>query len=682
MANIKQKQTPLIRAMIVAFFCFILSVFLSKVGLFNSLENKTYDSRMLRTSALAPHSDDIVLVIINQESIDWAQKEKGWSWPWPREAYAQIIDFFSAGNVNSIAFDMFFTEPSLYGSRDDYLLGQAEKRSGKVIQTIFVSQADKDNKALLPVKDIYENAALIANVISQKDKDDIIRRARLYFDYNNQKYPSLGISPLILTNQLENEALDELSESVRLRFQKSTDVYNPYSAASILKSYDAWKSGDIKKQKELYSPSDFDDTYVFFALYAPGLFDICSTPVSQVYPGVGVHITMLDNYLNDSFVKKLPDFLSYLWIFLLSIYGALIVTFTTRKKSKTIGYLILGLLSGLIIAFLLPYILFIPGLWLQMVAAIFSFISSFIITLGLSYTLEGKQKRFIKSAFSQYLSPNVIEQLINNPEKLKLGGERREISIYFSDIQGFTSISESMKDPEKLIKLLNNYLTEMSNIIMESGGTIDKYEGDAIIAFWNAPIENQDHAKRAIEAAMKCQKRLEQLRQLFEKNYGVSLHQRIGINTGIAIVGNMGSQTRFDYTMLGDSVNLASRLEGLNKQFGTYTMCTEETKAEAIKFGSNLEWRKLANVAVVGKKEAVVVYEPMEKEIYEEKKDLFSDFDKAYEYFYEGNFKKALSLFEKLQETDPVSQKYAQKCDLYIKNPPTSWSGIWRSETK
>jgi adenylate cyclase len=676
-----QSKKVWIRAVIIAFISFVLSAFLYKAGILTGLENKSYDSRMVKTAFSVPRSDDIALIIINQESIDWALQERGWSWPWPREAYAQIIDFLSAGDVNSIAFDIIYTETSLYGKEDDVLLGEAEARSKRVIQTIFVSESDEEKKALLPVPPIHDNAAVIANVISFKDDDDMIRRARLRYEYKGKSYPSLGIAPLKLVD--DTDFLENGPDSVRLRYQKSLDVYSPYSASLLLKSYDAWKAGiDLSSSRDFLSPSDFDDTYVFFALYAPGLFDICSTPVSQVYPGVGVHVTMLDNYLNDCFVKELPEYVSFIWIFILSLFAAILVTLSEQKSSKTIPLIILGFSGGIILSFAVPYLLFIPGFWLQMVAPLIAFLSSFILTLGFSYTVEGKQKRFIKSAFSQYLSPNVIDQLINDPAKLKLGGERREISIYFSDIQGFTSISESIKDPEKLIKLLNTYLTEMSNIIMESGGTIDKYEGDAIIAFWNAPISNEDHGKRAIEAAMKCQSRLDELRSDFEKTYGKTLYHRIGINTGLALVGNMGSQTRFDYTMLGDSVNLASRLEGLNKQFGTYTMCTQATKDAALQFGSNLKWRKLANVAVVGKKEPVIVYEPMTERTFEEKKNILNTFEEAYNLFYAGDFSSALPIFQKNEESDPPSLKYAQKCKELIQNPPAEWNGVWVANQK
>lgn len=668
-----------IRSAIIAAVCFIGVYILYLTGVFNYLENKTYDNRMITTSSHFRASDDIVFITIDQESVDWAKENLGWGWTWPREGIADIIDFLSAGNVNSIGFDIVYTEPSIYGEEDDLRLAEAERKSGKVIQIMFVDDSSGKQKVLYPIECIKENAELIANVTSCFDSDKVIRSSRVYFEYEGQKIPSLGFAPIVMEGTDIEDIPCYEDGTVLLRFQKSTDNYNPYRASDILKSYYAWKNGEESD----YIPEDFEGAYCFIGVYGPGFFDLCSTSVSQVYPGVGVHITALDNYLNNNFIKKIPAFLIFIWILLLAIYGSVLVAFSETQKTGrlTVLYLSLGLIFGLFLSTGIPYILFFYNIWLQLIAPFISFLSSYIISLALNYIIEGKQKRFIKSAFSQYLSPAVIEELVNNPDKLTLGGERREISIFFSDIQGFTSISENLS-PQKLTEVLNYYLSEMTAIIMESGGTIDKYEGDAIIAFWNAPLIEEDHAKRVLTAAMKCQERLTELREELEKLSGSKMYQRIGINTGYAVVGNLGSAARFDYTMLGDSVNLASRLEGLNKQFGTYTMCSEATMQAALSYNCDLCFRKLAKVAVVGKKEPVVVYEPMFADDFVIKKELIASFYKGYDLFYSGNFEEALSVFELSEKDDIPAHFYAEKCRLFISNPPSEFNGVWIATEK
>jgi len=671
------------RTIFTAFGIFSIGALLYLTGVFSYLENKTYDSRIKATGHFAKPSEDICFVAVDQDSIDWARANKGWGWPWPRKAYGDIVRYMTKGNASCVAFDVLFTEPSIYGTEDDKDFANACKENGHVIQTMFVSGDTGKETVLFPVEPINSSSALCGNSTSAKDTDDVIRRARLSFAWNGKKYPSLGFAPIELSAHSDTQIPASLpvrkDGTILLRYQKSLEAYHPYRASDILQSWDAIQNGT----EPIIPPKNFENASVFFAFYAPGLFDICSSPVSQVYPGVGVHITLLDNIINNSFIKQAPLAISLLLILLASLAGAALVVFAERQKSSfKIGFItIAGAVFGILLITAISFALFIPGIWIPLVTPLFCFILSFGTELFLSYTTEGKQKRFIKSAFSQYLSPVVIDNLISDPHKLKLGGEQREISIYFSDVQGFTSISEGLT-PTKLTEVLNTYLSEMSDIILKSGGTIDKYEGDALIAFWNAPSAEADHGRRALEAAMSCQSRLEQLRPMLKELSGGTMYQRIGLNTGYAVVGNMGSRTRFDYTMLGDSVNLASRLEGLNKQFGTYTMCTEATKNAAEKYGTQLCFRELARVAVVGKKEAVTVFEPLTKEIFESKQAALATFAKGRTLFYQGDFKEALTVFTANSVDDSPSKFYAAKCDFLLKNPPTEWDGVWKATEK
>jgi adenylate cyclase len=318
------------------------------------------------------------------------------------------------------------------------------------------------------------------------------------------------------------------------------------------------------------------------------------------------------------------------------------------------------------------------GFWLPMVVQETAVGLSLVTALVVNYATEGRQKRFIKSAFKQYLSPSVIEQLIQHPERLKLGGERKTLSIFFSDLEGFTSISEGLA-PEELTGLLNDYLSSMTSVVQEEGGTVDKYEGDAIIAFWNAPLDVPEHAVRAVRAALRCQENLTALQPEFRKRIGKDIFMRIGINTGPAVVGNLGSHTRFDYTMLGDAVNLAARLEGANKQFGTYTMISQSTRDL---LEDDFAVRELARVAVVGRKEPVTVYEPMFVEQYEARKDILNIFAEGLEFFYRGDFPPALETFATIRKVDPAATAYADKCQMMIEKQPHNWQGVWMMTSK
>ena len=383
----------------------------------------------------------------------------------------------------------------------------------------------------------------------------------------------------------------------------------------------------------------------------------------------------------NKYLRDIPLYFTIALILLFSIIGALIGNSVKTEIISSFALKIFILIVIMAAYLFLSYYAFIPGFILPVTPVLLSTILSFLAVTIRNYIAEGKEKIFLKTAFQQYLSTTVIDRLIADPSQLKLGGERREITAYFSDVQGFTSISERLS-PEDLTNVLNIYLSAMSDIILESGGLIDKYEGDAIIAFWGAPVAQKDHAKRALEAAMKCQEKLHSMQDELMKITKTPVLQRIGLNTGPAIVGNMGSNKRFDYTMLGDTVNLASRLEGQNKQFGTYLMCSKATKESAEANGFNASFRELGNIAVVGKKEGVHVYEPMSSEKYQANKELYTAFEDARILYERGSFDKAKLAFSAIAEKDPAAQKYIAKCQALIDNPPENWDGIIRATEK
>ena len=704
--NTRVKNHAIRVAVIVAVTVAVVLV-LEGLSLFQRPENMWYDSRMVRTASSHGPSDEIAVVLLDQDSLDWAQQELGWSWPWPRSAYGDIVSYFNLGGAASLAFDVLFTEPSVYGPQDDAAFVQACAEYGRVVQTVYfeasqgrdslwkeafpqpplqndlaqASAISSDEDLLFPIDSIATSAAVLGNITGSSDWDKVIRRAKAYRPYQSYLVPTLGVAPLFAAGEDGPDPELEPKNGRLLRFQPSLDSYVPYSAGQILQSYYAIQAG----QEPLLESDMFQDMYVFFGFYAPGLFDICTTPMSAVYPGVGVHITQLDNYLQDSFLSPTTFPVKVALVVVLAFLGAVPLSlaeiFRLHKLNVLVSVAWMAIFGLLFVV--LSYGVFAAGFVLPMMPPLVALVLAFFSAMVVSYRQEGRQRRYLKSAFRHYLSPAVIDTLIAHPESLVLGGERRHISIFFSDVQGFTSISERLS-PEELTSLLNDYLSQMTDILLESGGTIDKYEGDAIIAFWNAPVELHDHGRRAVEAMIRCQEKLAQLRPQLEQRAGRPFYMRVGINTGDAVVGNMGSSSRFDYTMLGDSVNLAARLEGLNKQFGTYSMCSAASKEEALAFGTELRFRELARVAVVGKKEAVTVFEPMNANEYAERQAVLDAFSQGLQLLDQGKFPEALEAFSANQKEDAPAAHYVAKCRELLENPPdlSSWEGVWVATSK
>jgi adenylate cyclase len=321
---------------------------------------------------------------------------------------------------------------------------------------------------------------------------------------------------------------------------------------------------------------------------------------------------------------------------------------------------------------------------ISMTYTLMAALGGFITINGHLFILERKQKSFITNAFGQYLSPKVIDMLVKNPDKLSLGGERREMTAYFSDVASFSSISEKLS-PDQLVALLNEYLTEMTDIIAKYDGTVDKFEGDAIIAFWGAPLDQPDNALKCCLATIDMQNRMKEIRARFEEEGKPVLNVRMGINTGPMVVGNMGSQTRMDYTIMGDSVNLAARLEGANKYYDTYTMISHFTYD---KVKDEVEVRELDTIRVVGKKEPITVYELLETKgnLDDQTADLVNRYNSALELYKNRQFGEAKTEFEFILQDNPEdgpSKTYISRCEAYLEDPPgEDWDGVYNLTAK
>ncbi len=700
-----------------------LALGLALPGLLDAFEGRTWDWRVRLLARPGPASGRIALIVLDQASLDWGKEVNGLSWPWPRETYAVVADFCRRAGAKALAFDVLYTEPSVYGVYDDQAFAEAVAANGRVTEAMVLSRTEgaaeswpaalpqpplavagleewlarsarlKESlefpRATFPIRELGAGARQLANTNQIPDKvDGVYRRAQLFNLFGGRVVPSLALGAYLAgeassgadsqrlraaPGRLEVDGhvvpVDDLGRAV-LRFRGRTLTHPAFSANEVLQSELALREGGTPK----VDPAVLKDRYVFFGFNAQGLFDLRPAPVQGKYPGVEIHATMLDNLLSGDFLRPMPWTGAGALVVLLAAAAGLAASFASGAGRSALAYaLFLPLAPALSLG---AYAL---GWWLPLVASELGVTLSLVASSLVNYATEGRQKRYLKSAFKQYLSPTVIEQLIAHPERLKLGGERRELSIYFSDLQGFTTLSE-MLTPEELTALLNEYLSAMTDIIQEEGGTIDKYEGDAIIAFWNAPLEQADHALRAVRAALRCQQALAALRPAFRARVNKDLFMRIGLNSGPAVVGNMGSRTRFDYTMLGDAVNLAARLEGVNKQFRTYTMVSAATLGLS---GGAFPARELARVAVVGRKEPVTVFEPFFPEDHAAARPLLESFAEALRAFYEGRFAEAARLFGRTAAEDPPAAAYQEKCrELAASPPPGGWGGVWIMTSK
>ena len=428
-------------------------------------------------------------------------------------------------------------------------------------------------------------------------------------------------------------------------------------------------------------PEQLKNKIVLVGATAIALPDLHSTPYGPLYPGVEVHATIIENILNQDFLKLPP------WTRLLSlmaILGAGLLLGVASLYFKAVGTAVL-LVLGVVSYLIADYVFFTrQGLWVDTVYPVFS---QLLVYSGITlyrFTFEEREKRFIKGAFSQYLAPTVVNRLVENPKLLKLGGERKVLTAFFSDVAGFSTIAEKL-EAEELVDLLNIYLTDMTEIILKYEGTVDKYEGDAIIAFFGAPIDFEDHATRTCLAALDMQHRLAELRKIWKKEGRPEMFMRIGINTGQMVVGNMGSINRMDYTMMGDSVNLAARLEGVNKQYQTYTMLSEFTY-DLVK--NDIETRELDSIRVVGKQEPIKIYEALGRkgEMDDLIRLIMPHFKEGLDYYKNWQWDKAIDSFKTAlnhSKDDGPSLTYLNRCIAFKNDPPPSdWDGIFTMKTK
>lgn len=670
-------------------------------GVFESIEFKTWDWRLRSVARHSSHNPNVKIITIDQTSLEYVSREMGLGWPWPRSVYNPVLVYLATSGAKVVGFDLLFTEHS-NEAHDDEQFARVVGGSLPVVSAVALQRGSTDESpqslrifterqeavrsriepylvgasrptftsAALPIDELLRASAGFGNVTSTADEDQIVRHALPGGYLGSLPVLSLPFSLYAITHN-GDQAGEWLKKhetplgEVLIRYYGPAQTFQTYSLSAVLSSAIRTAEG-LEPQ---IPRSEFKDAYVLIGGSAPGLLDLRGVPFDDAYPGVEVNATILSNLIDRSFLREAPAVYTFLLSVIVVGVGSALGLMFKRGGEVAQAVWLLAWIGGCFGAAHL-------GWWIPMVATVAGLIFVSIATAVLQYQLEGRQHRFIRKAFRHYMSPEVIEAIVKDPSKLRLGGERRELTIFFSDIQGFTGISERLA-PDQLVQFLNRFLSEMSNIILASGGTLDKYQGDAIIAFWNAPLAVEDHRARAVRAAVACQARLRELASEFERNFGIRPRMRIGIHTGVVSVGNFGSDLRFNYTMIGDAANVASRLEGVNKVFGTYIIASEATRDTAV---PGVAWRKLGRVKVVGRGEPIVIYEPLDSAFDTALVRDLTTYHDALALFEAGSLSEAQVGFDKVMD-DPASAAYRARIEKMM-GAGVAESPVWDVKEK
>ena len=630
---------------------------LAAAGVFEGLEHDTFDVRA-RVLEDAPRADSsIVIVAIDDNSIEAFRRQLG-RWPWPREAHAQLLAYLTAAGARLTIFDVSFPEPDPLRPHGDSLFARMIAESGRVVLPLTVQPGDpaeaaawerdlslEGRRAVMerfaigaaaaapgvqdfpfaePADPLFlEPAATVGTILLNADGDGVTRRSVPVYLSQGRLYPDLALAAArVLRPDRYDSAVQALTHD-GLRLENGTQLpldngtlvlrwhgrylrggestYPIYRAADVLLSYNQLALGERTPETADVPFAALRDRIVLVATTAVGTFEPRATPLAPNDPGVMIHATTLDNYLNDDFLRRAPWTANAAATVAPALMASVAVLGLTSATLGALGTLVL--LALVAVFGLWTYS---NGVWLDLAAPLAATALSFAGVMSVNYFTEGRERRRVKELFSRYVSPMYVSSLADHYETLKLGGDRVPLTLMFTDIRGFTAMSERLP-PDTVISLLNEYLGRMAAVVFRHGGTLDKFIGDAVMAFWNAPIPVEDHVQRALETALDMMDELRDLNRVWSEQGRPTIDIGIGVNTGEAIVGNIGSLAhKLDYTVIGDAVNLANRLEGVNKDHGTNIIVSEATMLAA---GDAYQFRPLPDTKVKGKEQAVRIFE-------------------------------------------------------------------------
>jgi adenylate cyclase len=669
---------------------FLLMVPAEQMELFSSLENWLLGNRhIVRLNTLELEQtqfayDEIVIVDTEEQFFE----EYG-SWPLKRADIAKLTTNLKKLGAKVTAIDFLMDFPNGYD--EDPILAEALEKGGN---TIIVAQLEfgKDGKfkeVNYPTETLkvaaesgYTNHTLIGNKLSrvrffpQQIKDHniwpfAIKTLAMYKGVEPKlENGQLTIGDIVVPLDPFNDLWVDFPSLPPTATFLAKDTPAGISAAEVLMELEGIPDDEWDEETEDLQEM-IRGKIVLVGDTSEVSHDIFTSPIGEIY-GIEFLADTITTLMNNAPIR--PASSGSEMLVLLILFICFVVVALIPKYENALFLLIIAAYTGFGVFTYVYY-----GVAYSMSYSLIACVLSTVTINLYLFMMERKQKGFIKGAFSQYLSPTVIDQIVANPSMLELGGERRELTPFFSDIQGFSTISEGLT-PEELVQLLNEYLTAMCDIISSYHGTIDKFEGDAIIAFWGAPLDLPDHATVACYATIEMQKRSVEMRKTLREQNRPLLYTRMGLNSGPVVVGNMGSAERMDYTMMGDVVNLAARLEGANKFYKTFSMISGSTY-ELVK--DDVDSRQLDIIRVVGKNEPVPVHELLERknQTSSEMSGVVEQYLKALKLYQDRNFADAVKEFEKVLSIDPEdgpSQTYVKRCGMFLESPPEKdWDGVF-----
>ncbi len=690
-----------------------------------NFERATLDYRYKNFMPQRLPSKDIVFVDIDDQSLNSLNERLG-RWPWSREVTSNAIEYIEQGNPKIILVDILYSENDKKNpEKDDHLAKTIsnyknvsfalsfENFEGQKADRLPASQVpysidiknyqQKSNNYFLsytkPFSPLWENLSHVHVVNTTKDLDGLFRFVPLFFEYNSEVFPSLTFKAVAQfinnpTYIIEDHLLLFLENNVtkytiplddnfnfKLHFYPNKNLFKTIKfdkiyqdSLSVLQGEISDPEAHLKKLKE-----DFENKIVLIGGSATGLQDLKVTNIDKDFPGALLHGTAISNILNNNYLKTIPVFSKYL----IAIFFMVVI------------YLSFIFLNNVIVKNIIPVMVMGGYFYLSLILfqnneidlpiatpLIFGFLSYGDGILYLTL-VEAKQKKKIMGTLSKYLSPQVTTQLIEKGiDPTAEVGHKQELTILFSDIRGFTTLSETVK-PEQVVEMLNFYLARMTDVVFNNQGTLDKFIGDAVMAFWGAPVEDKKHALNAVISALSMKFKLKEINKHFLSKYNMEFKIGIGVNTGSVIVGNIGSNKRLDYTVIGDNVNLASRLEGLTKNYGIEILIGEATFSlikDSI-FCRPIDW-----VLVKGKKEATSIYEPivLKSSISKKDQELYDTYSKGLGLYKRAEFHEAKINFEDLVQKyqDPPSKVMMDRCVHLIESPPIEWTGVYKFTSK